>query len=251
MDVGGSLTDAGIAFIRRRFRTVREFGARGRRARRINLDDMTDAQIRQRFPTEPSWLEAAVVGEVRQSWIGRTTPADFLLDNPRQTLRQVANRLIEAVTAGATGHTVNEAVLQRNVLDFIRERVAANDPSLRPAWDALENNPNPAVRAAWNEFLFGRRNIGPRERQALMAATGEVAGRGFVAGRVGGKQPDLLEVLLSEDAIHVLDPSQRWGDPVHNFKTAFYEAVLRQLINVATVTSTDTGGGGRIRATGQ
>jgi hypothetical protein len=87
-------------------------------------------------------------------------------------------------------------------------------------------------------------------RQALLDAPGG-SGEGFGAGRVGNKQPDILEVLLSQDTIHVLDPSQRWSDPVHNFKTAFYEAVLRQLIDVGQVTSADTGGGARIRPTGQ
>jgi hypothetical protein len=67
---------------------------------------------------------------------------------------------------------------------------------------------------------------------------------------VGAKQPDVIEVLLSADAIHVLDPSQAWSTAVHNFKTAFYEAVLRQMIDVGTVTSADTGGGMRIRPTG-
>jgi hypothetical protein len=256
-DSAGGLTDAGVAFIRRRFRSAREFGATGRRGRRVSLDDLTDAQIRERFPTESSWLEAVVVGEVRQSWIGRTTATDFVLDNPRQTLRQVARRLADAVAAGNTGHTVNEAVLSRPALDFIRERVAANDPALRPAWDALENSTNPAVRRLWNEFLFGRRDMPgatpaarDRYRQALMDAPSG-SGEGFGAGLVGNKQPDVIEVLLSESALHVLDPSQRWADPVHNFKTAFYEAVLRQLIDVATVTSADTGGGARVRPTGE
>ena len=75
-------------------------------------------------------------------------------------------------------------------------------------------------------------------------------GDGLSAGPVGSKRPDVIEVLLSQDAIHVLDPSQRWADPVHNFKTAFYEVVLRQLIDVAHVTSADTGGGARVRPTG-
>ena len=43
----------------------------------------------------------------------------------------------------------------------------------------------------------------------------------------------------------VLDASQAWSSAVHNFKTAFYEAVLRQMIDVGTVTSADTGGGTR------
>jgi hypothetical protein len=251
-DAGG-LTDSGVAFIRRRFQSVREFGARGRRGRRIRLDDMTDAQIRERFPTEPAWLEAAVVGEVRQSWIGRTSATDFLLDNPRQTLGQVARRLADAVAAGNTGHTIDPAVLGRNALEFIRERVAANDPVLRPAWDACENSPDPVLRRQWNEFLFGMREMPganraarDRFRQHLLDLPGG-SGEGFGAGRVGNKQPDIIEVLLSQDTIHVTDPSQQWSAAVHNFKTAFYEAVLRQLIDVGTVTSTDTGGGARLR----
>jgi len=255
MDSAGGLTDAGIAFIRRRFRTVRQFGGRGRR--RVSLDNLTDAQIRERFPTESAWLEATVIGEARQSWVGRTTATDFLMDNPQQTMHQVAARLAAAIEAGGTGHTLNEGVLGRNVMDFILERVAANDPALRPAWDALEASTNPAIRRAWDHFLFGMDRMPgatptarQRYRDALLRAPGG-AGEGFGAGRVGNQRPDVLEVLLGQDAIHVLDPSQRWSDPVHNFKTAFYEAVLRQLIDVGTVTSTDTGGGSRIRPTGE
>ncbi|AKC86793.1 hypothetical protein WQ53_08515 [Pseudoxanthomonas suwonensis] len=253
-DDAGGLTDAGIAFIRRRFRTVSEFG--GGRSRRVALDNLSDAQIRNRFSTESAWLEAVVIGEVRQSWIGRTSATDFLLDNPQQTLRNVATRLAAAIEAGGTGHTLNEGVLGRNALDFVRERVAANDPVLRPAWDALESSTNPAVQRAWNRFLFGTERMPgatpaarQRHRQALMDAPGG-SGEGFGAGLVGNKRPDVIEVLLSRDAIHVLDPSQRWADPVHNFKTAFYEAVLRQLIDVGNVTSADTGGGARVRPTG-
>jgi hypothetical protein len=255
LDNSGGLTDAGVAFIRRRFRIVKEFGKRGRSAREIRLEDMTDAQIRERFPTEHSWLEAAVVGEVRQSWIGRTTATDFLLDNPHQSLNQVARRLAEAVAAGNTGHTVTPAILERNTLELIRELVAANDPVLEPAWNACENNP--ALRSEWNRFLFGRREMPGRTaaqraqfRQALLDLPGG-SGEGFGAGRVGNKQPDVIEVLLTqEDALHVLDPSQAWSTDIHNFKTAFYEAVLRRLIDVATVTSTDTGGGTRMRPIG-
>ena len=116
---------------------------------------MTDAEIRSRFSTEHAWLEAVVIGEVRQSWIGRTSRTDFLLDNPRQTFTQVARRLAGAIEAGGTGHTLNEAVLGRNALEFVRERVAAGDPLLQPAWDAMENTTNPHVRRAWDEFLFG------------------------------------------------------------------------------------------------
>ncbi len=248
-DFSGGLTDTGVAFIRRAFRTVREFGARGSNARRVSLESLSDAEIRSRFSTEPSWLEAVVIAEVRQSWLGRTTATDFVLANPRQTLRQVAARLTEAVAAGSTGHTVDTTVLRSNVLDFIRDRVAANDPTLAPAWHALENTTNPALRNAWNEFLFGRRHIPPRERQALLQAPGAV-GEGFGAGIVGNKQPDVVEVVLSNDAIHILDPSQAWASPIHNFKTAFYEAVMRRLISVGHVTSADTGGGTRIRPIG-
>ena len=161
------------------------------------------------------------------------------------------------MAAGNTGHTVNEAVLARNTMELIRQLVAANDPVLRPAWDACENSPNPALRREWNRFLFGSEELGAggraareRFRRALLDLPGG-SGEGFGAGRVGNKQPDILEVLLSQDTIHVLDPSQAWSTAVHNFKTAFYEAVLRRLIDVGNVTSADTGGGMRIRPVGR
>lgn len=253
-DMSGGLTDAGVALIRRRFRHASEFG--GRRSRRISMDSLSDAEIRARFASEPTWLEVVVIGEVRQSWIGRTSAVDFLLDNPQQSLRQVATRLADAIAAGGTGHTITDAVLGRNALAFVRERVAANDPALADAWNALEASTDPALQRSWNKFLFGRErmpgaNAAARQRfrQALLDSP-VGSGEGFGAGRVGDKRPDVIEVLLSQDAIHVLDPSQRWSDPVHNFKTAFYEAVIRQLIDVANVTSADTGGGSRVRPTG-
>jgi hypothetical protein len=254
-DAAGNLTDAGVAYIRRRFESVREFG--GRRSRRVSLDDLTDAQIRQRFPTEWQWLQEVVIGEARQAWIGRTTGTDFLLADAHQSMQRIADRLEAAVAAGGTGHTVDRGVLGRNAFEFIRERINANDPALRPLWDALEASTNPYVRRQWDEFLFGDLRIPGRTPAARQRArqqlldTPNAGGQGFGRGRVGDKEPDAVEVMLSQDALHVLDPSQRWSDPVHNFKSAFYEAVLRQLIDVGTVTSTDTGGGARLRPTGQ
>lgn len=62
---------------------------------------------------------------------------------------------------------------------------------------------------------------------------------GFFLGKVGGKKPDLVEVMLSQNTIHVIDASFAYGDPIHNFKSAFYRSVLEHLIDVNTVTSTD------------
>lgn len=252
LDDDGVLTDAGVEFIRREFPTVLDFGSR---RRRVSTERMTDAEIRGRYPSEWAWLQAAVAGEARQSWIGRETPTDFLLSDPQQSLRQVASRLADAVAAGNTGHTLDLTVLNRNALEFILDRVAANDPTLRPAWDALETTTNPVVRDRWHKFLYGEAftRLRPAERQRYRRWLLSNPGRsleGFAAGLVGNKQPDLVEVRLSQDTINVLDPSQRWSNPVHNFKTAFYEAVLRQLIDVADVGSADTGGGARVRPTG-
>lgn len=254
LDNLGGLTDAGVAYLRQNVASVAEFGSKRRGGRRIRLDTMTDAQIRERFPTESSWLEQTVIGEVRQSWSGRWAPTDFLLDNPSQSMRYVAQRLAAAIDAGSTGHTLDQTVLGRNAFEFIRN---STDPALRQAWNALEASTNPALRREWNEFLFGRsvmpgRNAAEQAifRQSLLTTAGG-GFEGFGSGLVGDKRPDIIEVVLSQDALHVIDPSQRWSNPVHNFKSAFYESVLRELVNVGQVTSADTGGGARIRPTGQ
>ncbi len=252
-DLGG-LTDAGVAYLRQNVVSVSEFGSKKRGGRSIRLEAMTDAQIRERFPTESSWLEQTVIGEVRQSWSGRWAPTDFLLDNPRQSMRYVAQRLAAAISAGSTGHTLDQTVLGRNAFEFIQNSA---DPALRQAWNALEASTNPALRREWNEFLFGRselpgRNAAEQARFRLsLLATAGGGFEGFGSGLVGDKRPDIIEVVLSQDAIHVIDPSQRWSNPVHNFKSAFYEAVLRELVNVGQISSVDTGGGARIRPTGQ
>ena len=218
----GDLTPAGIELIRRRFRTAEENG------RPVRLDTLTDAQIAERFPNQPSWLEAIVTAEVRAQWVGRGTATDFAMTNSRQTLNDVAARLRTAIDSASTGHTLHDAILSWSVWDYVREMVRQNDPTLAPAFNALENLPstpqNQTLRNRWREFKTSR-------------VRGDMSG--FFLGTVGSKRPDIVEVMLSSDAIHITDATFAYGDPIHNFKSAFYRSVIERLITVSTVTSTD------------
>jgi hypothetical protein len=176
------------------------------------------------FPNQPAWLEALVVAQARADWLGRATRTDFVMANPNQTFHQVAARLLRAVSEGNTGHSLHDAILNWSVWDFVREMLAQNDPTLTPAYNALETHADPGIRQRWREFK-------------LAARDGNMAG--FFLGTVGSKRPDIVEVNLSGNAIHVVDASFAYNDPIHNFKSAFYRTVIERLINVGTVTATD------------
>ncbi|HEY3229380.1 MAG TPA: hypothetical protein VGJ87_09170 [Roseiflexaceae bacterium] len=48
---------------------------------------------------------------------------------------------------------------------------------------------------------------------------------------MGNKRPDLVDVHPDERRIRVSDITQRFGDPSHEFKTRFYQAVLDELFD--------------------
>lgn len=215
----GDLSASGVAYIRSRFKKVREPNGKY-----VELSTLTDAQIQERFPNQSAWLEAVVLAEARADWLGRTTKTDFALTAPNQNFEQIAAKISKAAAAGKTGHSVHEPILSWSVWDFVNEMLAQNDPTLSAAYNACENHADPAVRRKWQEFK---------------TSTGEGDMSGFFLGTVGKKRPDLVEVQLSKDAIHVTDATFAYGDPIHNFKSAFYKTVMERLVNVSTVTSTD------------
>jgi Domain of unknown function (DUF4157) len=216
----GELTDAGVQFIRDRFQTTTESGGK----KKIAVSSLSDAEIRSKFPNQPNWLEALVLAEARADWLSRSTDTDFAMSNPKQDFNAVAKQLAKAASKGKTGHSVFDSILEWSVKDFVEERMRQGDAELTAAYDLCENHPDPAVRRRWQEFKTS-------QKQGDMS--------GFFLGKVGTKRPDLVEVMLSKDTVHVTDISFAYQDPVHNFKTAFYKAVIQHLINVKTVTATD------------
>lgn len=215
----GELTDEGVAYIRSRFKSVSEG-----KGKSTLLSELSGPQIKERFPNQPAWLEAIVVAQARSDWLGKSTPTDFVMSNPKQNFRDVATKLDTALSSGATGHSLHTAILDWNVTDFVDEMLRQGDPSLTAAFNACENSPDPVIHARWREFRTSTK-------------AGDMSG--FFLGRVGSKQPDLVEVLLSQNEIHITDATFAYGDPIHNFKSAFYKAVMERLINVGTVTATD------------
>lgn len=215
----GDLLPAGVALVRQKFERFTDGSGRRR-----EVSSLSDEELVQQFKNQPAWLEWLVVAEARAAWLGSTTPTDFVMANPRQNLREVAARLRRAVERGATGHTLHEPILEWSVWDYVREMDRQGDPVLAPAFRALETTTDARLRDRWRQFkTSGRR--------------GDMSG--FFLGEVGSKQPDVVEVMLSHDAIHVTDASFAYGDPIHNFKSAFYRSVLEHLIDVGTVTATD------------
>jgi hypothetical protein len=215
----GDLTASGIEYLRSRFKKVRELNGKS-----VELSTLTDAEIRERFPNQSAWLEAIVLAEARADWLGRTTKTDFVLATPNQNFEQIAGKIGKAALAGKTGHSVHEPILSWSVWDFVNEMLTQNDPTLTAAYNACENHADPAVRRKWQEFKTS-------------TTQGDMSG--FFLGTVGKKRPDLVEVMLSQDTIHVTDATFAYGDPIHNFKSAFYKVVMERLVNVSTVTSTD------------
>ncbi|MGC4073000.1 MAG: DUF4157 domain-containing protein [Nibricoccus sp.] len=215
----GDLTDNGVAYLRSRFKKVREPNGKY-----VELASLTDAEIRDRFPNQSAWLEAVVLAEARADWLGRATKTDFVLATPNQNFEQIAAKIGKAAAKGKTGHSVHEPILSWSVWDFVNEMLAQNDPTLTAAYNACENHPDPAILRRWKEFKTS-------------TVQGDMSG--FFLGTVGKKRPDLVEVMLSKDAIHVTDASFAYGDPIHNFKSAFYKVVMERLVNVKTVTSAD------------
>lgn len=215
----GDLTNEGVAFIRSRFKTVSEG-----RGKKIELASLTDAQIKERFPNQSSWLEAIVTAQARSDWLGRSTSTDFALTNPTQNFNDVAAKLDTAIAKGKTGHSLHTAILEWSVKDFVDEMLRQGDPTLTAAYNACEHNTNPDIVKRWQEFKTSTKK-------------GDMSG--FFLGTVGTKRPDIVEVMLSQSEIHITDASFAYGDPIHNFKSAFYKVVMERLINVSTVTSTD------------
>ncbi|WP_266168801.1 DUF4157 domain-containing protein [Dyella subtropica] len=215
----GDLTDRGVAFLRRKFRTVRNSEGKS-----VELATLTDAQIKEQYANQAHWVEAVVLAEVRGSWLGRETTTDFVMSDPKQTLDDVAKKLGDAAMAGKTGHSLNTAILGWSVMDFVGEMLRQADPTLTPAYNACENSTNPNVKRQWKEFKTS-------------AAAGDMSG--FFLGRVGSKRPDVVEVMLSQNEIHITDATLAYENLIHNFKSAFYKTVIERLINVGTVTSTD------------
>jgi hypothetical protein len=215
----GDLTDLGVGFIRSRFKRVTEA-----KNKSVELAHLTDEQIKDHFKNQPGWLEAIVVAQARSDWLGRATKTDFVMSNPRQNFSDVAARLTDAVAAGKTGHAIDNSVLQADVRHFVDGLIQSGDPVMTAAYNACEHHVDPSIRQRWEEFKTSTKK-------------GDMSG--FFLGKVGSKQPDIVEVMLSQNEIHVTDATFAYGDPIHNFKSAFYKVAMEHLINVQRVTSTD------------
>ncbi|OUC11762.1 MAG: hypothetical protein B0A82_26620 [Alkalinema sp. CACIAM 70d] len=221
MDPKGHLTPEGIAFIRKNFRTLQE----GKQ--KTPLDEVDDARLNQAFSHQPGWVEAVVVQERKHQWQQRgQTPTEFLMANPQQTLSQVFQQLAKAATSEGRGRRTNSSLLSEDVYTFVKQLcVDGSDPLLKPAWDKVvqySKDPHfPDTRRDCLNFLnFSKEND-------------------FLLGKIGNKKPDIVEVTLGQNRIIVTDATLAYNHPLHNFKTAFYIAVIQRLIGGIKVEGQD------------
>lgn len=224
----GDLTPAGVQFVRSRYANQDVGG--GMNPRRVS--DLKDDEINQQFSHEWKWLEDIVREEVRAEWnetqreaAQKGTPldptTDFTLLEGR-TFNTIWTQLQEA--GRASGRSTDPAVLTQQTGAFLDGLLAANDASVRPAYDLCERTAQEARdRRATAPPGRGRRpeDFADRWAEAL---------RDFRRGTIGAKKPDILEVMLSQNQIVVTDPSLAYADPIHNFKLAVYRAVIERLL---------------------
>jgi hypothetical protein len=116
-----------------------------------------------------------------------------------QTVPTVANVVNEIGRQVPLQEGARDA-LKRNTGAFI----AADEGVLRPLGEVLQSHPDPKVRKWYQEFTDGV---------------------------VGAKKPDLVEFDVPNRMGFVLDFTQAYGDPVHNFKTLFYLRVFELMIS--------------------
>ena len=200
MTAGGDLTPEGIAFLRKRF------GRQYLKDQKRRFASLTDEEVRSLFANRGYLLEAVVTEEIRayHRSLG-SSPNRLLLDARRQTLASIADRLQIGNVA------VDRAVLKLGVDEFVRQNMA-------DIVAALDNNPDPKVRAEWRQFAYGQAEGGKKGRSS-----------GFILGQVGDKMPDIVEVFLDRRLAIVTDVTQRPGSPIHNFKTLFYALVIERM----------------------
>jgi hypothetical protein len=122
---------------------------------------------------------------------------------------------------------LDASVLEQNTQAFIESR-----PALAGRWRSWSRG-LAERRASLDREIDGLRLRDPRRRELLRqrdAVDRQIEEmNAFERGKVGDKEPDIVELFPQESRIVVTDITQRVHDPFHNFKTRFYVEVLRAL----------------------
>jgi hypothetical protein len=142
-------------------------------------------------------------------WKGRETLTSFA--RHKQTFSSLARTLknkARSLARAGQQHllpTVDDSVLSVPIDIFIRRHLNAE-------WAALEAQArrNPDLAQEMQKFLEGKLKAGARN--------------------VGARETDIVEFFLDEGEIIVTDITRAVGDPVHTFKTRFYQEVIRVMV---------------------
>ncbi|HEV2772833.1 MAG TPA: hypothetical protein VGV57_08415 [Thermoleophilaceae bacterium] len=204
----GELTDEGIAWIRAHvddIRDPRKPRVRGKAPRLpikdVPVKELPDSVLRHVYANSHELVEMVVLAELHMKWAKvPVLPTDFLFAKGGN-MNALAKRLAPA--AKAAGAPFDSSVLGENTMAYIHQRV--NGLPLRP--DLADELARLHARGA--------------DVRKRLDELGN--------GTLGAKQPDAVEVMLSNKEVHVWDATLAIDDPVHRFKTRLYAHMLSDL----------------------
>lgn len=244
----GQLTDAGVNHIRRSFPDA----TRG----------LTDEQVRQRYANQPNWLESVVRRELRNRWRGAETATDFLLAERDRNFRYYSDRI--AAAAVAAGIAYDPAILSHAAATFLRDAFQAGHPTVTAQLHACLDAAGLGHTPADLETLFSFSSEDSRGSRASLAhpdpavrafrerfaefawRQAEVQGEhvhgtqnGFLLLELGALRPDFIELELSQGRARVTDATMDFNNPIHNLKTAVYQAIIESLLPGVHISASD------------
>jgi hypothetical protein len=160
---------------------------------------------------------------------GPETPERFTLrepirkGEPRNSFFRIARELRARVRKlapegkGERPAPPREAVLRQRVMTFLREH-----PDLMSwymeLWNLAHDRLSPELRKKYEHL----------DRTSILNLRRELSS--FDTGVIGRKRVDIADFDFEGKRAMVTDITKRGGDPWHNFKTRFYQAVLQELM---------------------
>ncbi len=150
-----------------------------------------------------------------------------------QWLSNLQNHIKKTFQEQVNQPALNDKPLGENTYSFIQKY-----PNLKAAWKKMNLGIDTQLKSIQTQkFAAEGDQVRIREllniEKKLEAQRAELAE--FEAGNVGNKRPDLVELFFAERRAIVTDITQRTGDPLHNFKTAFYIEVLKAILGWSDV----------------
>lgn len=128
---------------------------------------------------------------------------------------------------------LTEAPLAENTAKFIDRH-----PNLKTAWERMNLKIDTELKKIQTQkSAAGGDAVRIRELERIEAAIEKQRAEltNFESGDAGSKRPDLVELFFGERRAVVTDITQKTGDPLHNFKTEFYIALLKEILGWSEV----------------